>query len=162
MERNQINDFSEINVPNVPSEKMRIYMTQKNEDIIHDFETSEIKKGSGEYKENIETKTNVNGSKYKGYYSNGLRYGKGIYYYKNGDVYAGDWKNDEFNGYGIYIYASQERYEGELKNGKKHGKGTYYYFNGSYYNGMWALDKKNGQGTYQYTKKGILSSPTNL
>ena len=65
---------------------------------------------------------------------NGLREGKGIYYYKDGDRYEGDFRNGNKEGKGIYYYNTEpwkgDRYEGEWRNSNKEGKGIYYYNNG--------------------------------
>ena len=81
-----------------------------------------------------------NDGKYIGQVVNGIREGKGIYYYNGGDRYEGEWKNDKKEGKGIYYYNGGDIYEGDFKNDKKEGKGIYYYNNGNrqmgdYYNG---------------------------
>ena len=71
---------------------------------------------------NQELKYN-NGNRYIGQVVNGLREGKGIYYFNDGDRYEGDFKNDKFEGKGIYYYISGSRYEGDWRNECKEGKG---------------------------------------
>ena len=39
--------------------------------------------------------------RYVGQVVNGLREGKGIFYWNDGDRYEGDWKNGKFEGKGI-------------------------------------------------------------
>ena len=55
--------------------------------------------------------------RYIGQVVNGLREGKGIYYWNNGDRYEGEWKNGKMEGKGIYYYNNEpwkgDRYEGE-------------------------------------------------
>ena len=88
--------------------------------------------------------------KYIGQILNGLREGRGIYYYKNGDRYEGFWKNNKKDGKGIYYYNDGNRYEGEWKNGIKEGKGIYYYNDGDRYEGDFKNDKYDGRGIYYY------------
>ena len=65
--------------------------------------------------------------KYIGTFKNGLREGKGIFYFNNGDRYEGDWKNDKREGKGIYYYNDGDRYEGNYRNDKQEGKGICYF-----------------------------------
>lgn len=37
-------------------------------------------------------------SKYEGEWKDGMRHGKGTFYYTNGDKYVGDWKDDVQDG----------------------------------------------------------------
>ena len=69
--------------------------------------------------------------RYVGEFKNGLREGKGIYYYKDGARYEGDYRNDQRNGRGIQYYNTGIIYMGEFLNNKKHGKGAMYYPNGN-------------------------------
>ena len=65
-----------------------------------------------------------NGEYYIGQWKNGLRNGKGTYYYSNGNIkYDGDWINDKYEGNGKEIYENGEYYIGQFKNGLSHGKG---------------------------------------
>ena len=75
---------------------------------------------------NQEIKYN-DGSRYIGQVVNGIREGKGIYYWNDGDRYEGDFRNGKKEGKGIYYYNDGDRYEGDFRNGKKEGKGIYYY-----------------------------------
>ena len=62
------------------------------------------------------------GSRYVGQVVNGLREGKGIYYYHNGDRYEGDFRNDKREGKGIYYYHNGDREMGDYYNDKPIGK----------------------------------------
>ena len=90
------------------------------------------------------------GDRYEGEYKNDKREGKGIYYYKNGNIYKGEWKNNAFEGRGIYYYHTGNRYEGEYKNSLKEGKGIYYFNNGNRYEGEFKNNKMEGKGIYYY------------
>ena len=63
-----------------------------------------------------------NKGEYIGQIINGLKNGKGIYYFGNGDRYEGEWKNDRYEGKGIYYFKDGRKYEGDWKNDKKEGK----------------------------------------
>jgi hypothetical protein len=44
---------------------------------------------------------------------NGLRHGKGKFYYQDGGSYDGEWKDNKMNGFGTLYYQSNEKaYEG--------------------------------------------------
>ena len=43
---------------------------------------------------------------------NGVRNGKGVYYYENGDKYEGDWKNNLKDGEGILYFKKGDLYKG--------------------------------------------------
>ena len=56
-----------------------------------------------------------------GEWKNGLRNGKGTYYYANGKMkYEGDYINDKFEGNGKCIWEDDEYYIGEYKYGLRH------------------------------------------
>ncbi len=44
------------------------------------------------------------GSKYEGYKKNGMRNGKGKFYYQDGGYYEGEWKDNKMHGYGKLYY----------------------------------------------------------
>ena len=50
--------------------------------------------------------------RYVGQVVNGLREGKGIYYFNNGNRYEGDYRNGKREGKGIFYWNSGSRYEG--------------------------------------------------
>ena len=88
--------------------------------------------------------------RYVGQFVNGLKEGKGIYYYNSGSRYEGDYKNDKREGKGIYYYNNGNRYEGDWINGSKEGKGIFYFNNGDRYEGDWRNDNREGKGIYYY------------
>ena len=138
-------------------EEFEGYKTQllrEKHELAKQFESENLKEGSGKIKANFMSKSYVDGSKYKGQFVNSKRHGLGIYYYSNGDIYGGHWANDVFDGEGFYIFNNGERYQGQLKAGKKHGQGRYFYANGRIYNGNWAFDNKNGKGSFINLKNG--------
>jgi hypothetical protein len=58
-----------------------------------------------------------NGNRYEGETKNGVRHGRGTYYWKNGDRYDGEWVNDQ-PGRGTYYYANKTVEKGRYVNGK--------------------------------------------
>ena len=101
---------------------------------------------------NIVIKTEIyNNGKYTGEFKNGLKDGRGIFYYTNGDKYEGDWKNDCREGKGVFYFKDGDKYEGDFKKSKKDGKGIYYYKGGNRYEGELKNDKKEGKGIFYLT-----------
>ena len=64
-------------------------------------------------------------SKYEGDWKDGMRHGKGTFYYTNGDKYVGDWKDDVQDGKGIY-YSRTANAMRRLCQRRTHGKGYLY------------------------------------
>ena len=102
---------------------------------------------------NYQTISYKNGERYVGQIINGLKEGKGSFYFISGDRYEGDFRNNKREGKGIYYYNNGNRYEGDFRNDKKEGKGVFYFNNGDremgdYYNdqpiGKHAILTKNG------------------
>lgn len=57
------------------------------------------------------------GTKYEGYMLDGMRHGKGKFYYKEGSYYDGEWRNNKMHGFGTLYYPNGTiAYEGEWKN----------------------------------------------
>ena len=89
--------------------------------------------------------------RYVGQIVNGIKEGKGTYFWEDGDKYKGDWKNDKKNGKGIYLHSDGNRYEGDFKNDKREGKGIFYFNkSGNKYEGDWKNNKKEGKGIFYY------------
>ena len=63
-----------------------------------------------------------NGERYVGQIINGLREGKGTYYFNNGDRYEGDWRNGKMEGKGIMYWISGNRDMGDYRNNQPIGK----------------------------------------
>lgn len=47
---------------------------------------------------------NERGDVYVGQWRNGMRWGRGIFYWKDGNVYDGSWEKGKPSGYGRIIY----------------------------------------------------------
>ena len=98
---------------------------------------------------NIITETKIyNNGKYVGEFKNGLKHGKGIFYYSNGDKYKGEWKNNYRDGKGAFYFKDGDIYIGDFKKSIKEGKGIYYYKSGNRYEGDLKNDKKEGKGIF--------------
>ena len=53
------------------------------------------------------------GSRYEGMKKNGMRHGKGSFYYQDGGMYNGEWKENKMHGYGsLYYQSGKLAYEG--------------------------------------------------
>lgn len=58
---------------------------------------------------------------------NGMRSGRGKFYYLDGGVYDGEWKENRMHGRGVLYYANGEpAYDGEWQNDKFQGQGVLY------------------------------------
>ena len=125
---------------------------------INNFNNNKIKEQNQKDKLLYELKINnikdieieYNNGRYIGQVVNGLKEGKGIYYYNDGERYEGDWKNDKYEGKGIHYYNDGERYEGDFKNNSREGKGKIFYNNGERYEGDFKNDLKQGKGIYYW------------
>ena len=54
-------------------------------------------------------------NRYVGYWANGLRHGKGTFYYSNGSKYEGDWAENFKHGLGIFTFEDGTEYEGPFE-----------------------------------------------
>ena len=52
------------------------------------------------------------GSRYDGFWKDGVACGYGRLVHAEGDVYEGTWKEDKANGFGYYSHYNGSRYEG--------------------------------------------------
>ena len=68
---------------------------------------------------------NLDNIRYKGNFVNGIKNGKGIFYYKNGDKYEGDFINDKKEGFGIFYFKSGNTWEGPFHDDKMDGEGIF-------------------------------------
>jgi SH3-like domain-containing protein len=92
------------------------------------------------------TDIQLDGSKYVGEFSEGVRNGKGSMTYPDGTTYVGNWQNDNFHGKGTLVSVGKFEHTGEFANGVRHGQGTLKKVDGITYVGQWANDLPNGQG----------------
>lgn len=68
-----------------------------------------------------------NGSRYEGYKKNGMRNGRGKFYYQEGSFYDGEWRNNNMHGMGRLYYSNGKlAYEGEWFTDQFHGRGKVY------------------------------------
>ena len=86
------------------NEKIREDIKNLHNDTIEKFQTLNINNNNCAYETVV-----YNNGKYIGETKNGLKEGKGIYYYNNGDRYEGDWKNDKQEGKGIFYYTNRDK-----------------------------------------------------
>ena len=54
-------------------------------------------------------------NRYVGYWKNGLRHGKGTFYYSNGSKYEGDWFENFKHGTGIFTFEDGTEYSGPFE-----------------------------------------------
>lgn len=54
-------------------------------------------------------------NRYVGYWLNGLRHGKGTFYYSNGSKYEGDWAENFKHGQGIFTFEDGTEYDGPFE-----------------------------------------------
>ena len=154
------------------TEQLREDIKNLNKNMMNNFE-----------KINCDSKKKYDDGEYIGEFKNGLRAGKGTFYYneknkyqrkiyegewKNdriegkgkmtwitGEVYIGDWKDNEKDGLGIQYNSNKNKeYEGNFKNGVFEGKGVYYYEDGNRYEGDWKNNKREGDGIMYYQSGG--------
>ena len=89
------------------------------------------------------------GSKYEGEWKNGMKHGKGIYFFpKSSHIvsYEGYFYADKFHGKGKAIFKDGDVFEGECDNGTRCGKGKYVWKNGAYYEGNYKNNRRDGYG----------------
>ncbi len=162
-----IPDYKELSKLTHKSKKtpLRIDDSSSDTDYSSILNTTEAK-SSSEKTERIKYK---DGGVYEGETKDGLRHGKGTYYYTDGSEFEGNWINSKKCGYGVYkCYEKHKKsgelylsyiYEGEWDNGRRNGYGVakgYKPHNLSEdtfmswsYEGPWKDDNKHGSGTYR-------------
>ena len=90
------------------------------------------------------------GSKYTGYWKDGMANGKGRLIHADGDVFEGDWDNDKAQGQGLYMHADGSQYKGEWGDDKQHGYGVETWADGARYEGHYEHGKKHGMGKFKW------------
>ena len=63
---------------------------------------------------------------YVGQVVNGLKEGKGIFYWNSGSRYEGDWRNDKMEGKGIFYHPDGDRQIGDYLCGQPVGKHAFF------------------------------------
>ena len=133
-----------------------------SEDYINYFHYKNIEKILDYIRDTYNTKDNIkyngygkkiyeNDEYYIGEFKNGLRDGKGIFYYNNEKLmFFGDFNGDKFEGTGHFMYQKYNYYIGEWKDNLRYGKGILNYKSGAKYQGDWVDDKANGYGKITY------------
>ncbi len=84
---------------------------------------------------------------YEGDLVDGVKHGKGTFYFNDGDVYTGEFKNGNMEGLGTYLWHDGSLYTGEFKEGKPFGQGTRIMVNGDIYKGSFINGEMTGKGT---------------
>ena len=92
---------------------------------------------------------------YEGEYADGLKDGRGKFFYVSGSVYEGHWRADQKHGAGREVYPDGASYEGAFELGARHGVGTLRYANNDVYEGEWDQDLKEGFGTFRWAAGGV-------
>ena len=110
-----------------------------------------LKEGKGIFYYNNDDKNKR--VKYEGDFKKDKPEGKGIMYWSNGNMYEGDFVNEAIEGKGIFYWNNGDRYEGDFKNDKREGKGIYYFNNGSYYEGDFKNGLVEGKGVLYFTNE---------
>ena len=115
------------------------------------------------------------GSRYEGEKVNGMRNGKGKFFYQDGGHYEGEWKSNKMHGWGKLFYeGGRLAYEGHWSHDEFHGYGKVYndnpiplegpfdYTNFDllddywiYYEGTLVSDTKEGRGKIKLTNNEI-------
>ena len=95
-----------------------------------------------------------NGSKFRGYFKNGVSCGIGSFNHHNKDIFIGEWLNDRVCGLGIFISHKGNNYKGEWKNDKQNGFGIEEWAGGKYF-GEYSNGVKSGYGVL-YLKDGSI------
>ena len=71
---------------------------------------------------NYQTISYKNGERYVGQIINGLKEGKGSFYFISGDRYEGDFRNDKKEGKGVFYFNNGDREMGDYYNDQPIGK----------------------------------------
>eukprot|EP00903_Cladosiphon_okamuranus_P017117 g15770.t1 len=93
------------------------------------------------------------GSTFVGPLKDGMRHGKGCYFFQDGSRYEGWFKEDKRHGKGTLNLAGGGRYVGDWENDLQHGEGTFYFADSSCFKGSWLQGKKKS-GVFTYSSGG--------
>jgi hypothetical protein len=92
----------------------------------------------------------ADGSKYEGFWKDGLLEGIGRFFSNDGNYYEGNFLKGVTTGFGIYIHSDRTRYQGEWLNDQPHGKGKEFFPDGSVFEGIFVYGKKIGHCVYSW------------
>jgi len=102
------------------------------------------------------------GAKYTGETGeSGKREGRGEYIWLNGDRYLGDFTAGLKNGNGILYFSNGDKRVGVWKDDKLHGPATYYYSHGRIDEETWSDDNKISEKRRKWSFGSAQSSCTN-
>ncbi|KAL4475150.1 hypothetical protein ABPG74_001846 [Tetrahymena malaccensis] len=91
---------------------------QQETQLVNDYQTEEKEYVIENYSNN---------SKYEGEKLNGMRHGRGKFYYQDGGLFDGEWRENKMHGKGILSYASgKPAYDGDWVDDKFEGFGILY------------------------------------
>eukprot|EP00752_Nemacystus_decipiens_P004430 g4043.t1 len=93
------------------------------------------------------------GSTFVGPLKDGMRHGKGAYFFQDGSRYEGWFKEDKRHGKGTLNLAGGGKYVGDWENDLQHGEGTFYFADSSCFKGSWVQGKKKS-GVFTYSSGG--------
>lgn len=93
------------------------------------------------------TQTYPHGESYAGECKNGLRHGKGIYYFSDGSWVQGTWENDKLSGNATFYHAQHQRTDqGTFCGTARKGRGMMTWKDGNIYKGTWNDTEEGLQG----------------
>jgi len=111
----------------------------------------------------------TSGRYYEGYWSEGLRQGKGFEkfeiedaslqnssYQSKSNIYDGDYHEGKAHGKGIYRWHNGEVYTGDWKEGLRDGNGQWIATNNESYQGDWVGGKPHGYGVYNWENGNLV------
>jgi len=111
----------------------------------------------------------TSGRYYEGYWSEGLRQGKGFEkfeiedaslqnssYQSKSNIYDGDYHEGKAHGKGIYRWHNGEVYTGDWKEGLRDGNGQWIGTNNESYQGDWVGGKPHGYGVYNWENGNLV------
>ena len=96
----------------------------------------------------------ANGNRYKGDYVNGVKEGRGQFWWTTGryanDKYVGQFHLDRRHGHGVYFYSNGEIFDGQWATGHQEGPGQILFSNGNVMEGIWSEGRRHGDFKFLY------------
>ena len=86
------------------------------------------------------------GNSYEGNFINNEIKGEGVYKWRDGRIYIGYWEGNKMNGYGIFMWPDCKKYYGHYVDNNKDGFGIFYWADGKKFEGFWKDGKQHGYG----------------